>query len=238
MNIIYENLGLKKYKETWDYQLQLFNQLLENKKEGKQENNHYLLFVEHPHVFTIGRNGNINNLLINKKLLDDKDIDMFEIERGGDITYHGPGQQVVYPIFDLEQFGINIKEYVHRLEQAVIDTLKEFSILASRLEGAAGIWLDAEDTSTFHAEQSRSTLSTGKSKSRKICAIGIRSSRRVTMHGIALNINSDLQYFNYMNPCGFTDKGVTSMNKELGKEVALEEVSDILKEKILEQFDI
>lgn len=222
MNIIYENLGFKNYKETWDYQLQLFNQLLDNKKEEKPANTHYLLFVEHPHVFTIGRNGNINNLLINKKLLEDKNIEMFEIERGGDITYHGPGQQVVYPIFDLEQFGINIKEYVYRLEQAVIETLNEFSITAARLEGAAGIWLDIED----------------KSKSRKICAIGIRSSRRVTMHGIALNINSDLQYFNYMNPCGFTDRGVTSIKKELGKEVDFEEVSGLLKGKILEQFNI
>lgn len=222
MNIIYENLGFKNYKETWDYQLQLFNQLLDNKKEEKSANTHYLLFVEHPHVFTIGRNGNINNLLINKKLLEDKNIEMFEIERGGDITYHGPGQQVVYPIFDLEQFGINIKEYVYRLEQAVIETLNEFSITAARLEGAAGIWLDIED----------------KSKSRKICAIGIRSSRRVTMHGIALNINSDLQYFNYMNPCGFTDRGVTSIKKELGKEVDFEEVSGLLKGKILEQFNI
>lgn len=222
MNIIYENLGFKNYKETWDYQLQLFNQLLDNKKEEKSANTHYLLFVEHPHVFTIGRNGNINNLLINKKLLEDKNIEMFEIERGGDITYHGPGQQVVYPIFDLEQFGINIKEYVYRLEQAVIETLNDFSITAARLEGAAGIWLDIED----------------KSKSRKICAIGIRSSRRVTMHGIALNINSDLQYFNYMNPCGFTDRGVTSIKKELGKEVDFEEVSGLLKGKILEQFNI
>jgi lipoyl(octanoyl) transferase len=218
--INYQNLGLVPYKKAWDYQLELFNQLLENKKAEKQNREHHLLFVNHPHVFTIGRNGNDNNLLINSQLLEQKGIELFHIDRGGDITYHGPGQQVVYPIFDLDEFKMNTREFVFRLEEAVINTLKEFSIKSSRLEGAAGIWLDADD----------------KSKSRKICAIGIRSSRRVTMHGIALNIATDLDYFSFMNPCGFTDKGVTSIQKELNKPVDYQLVSSILKNKIVELF--
>ncbi len=218
--INYQNLGLVPYKQAWDYQLELFNQLLENKKAEKKNREHHLLFVNHPHVFTIGQNGNDSNLLINNQLLEQKGIELFHIDRGGDITYHGPGQQVVYPIFDLDEFKINTREFVFRLEEAVINTLKEFSIKSSRLEGAAGIWLDAED----------------KSKSRKICAIGIRSSRRVTMHGIALNITTDLNYFSFMNPCGFTDRGVTSMQKEIGEAVDSELVSKVLKEMIIKQF--
>ena len=219
-NIKYENLGLIPYKKAWDYQLELFNKLLDNKKADVENTRHHLLFVNHPHVFTIGRNGNDGNLLINKQLLDNKNIELYHIDRGGDITYHGPGQQVVYPIFDLDEFKINTKEFVFRLEEAVINTLHEFSIKSSRLNGAAGIWLDAED----------------KSKSRKICAIGIRSSRRVTMHGIALNINTDLNYFSYMNPCGFIDRGVTSMQKEFGKPVDNESVVSVLKKEVIRQF--
>jgi len=219
-NIKYENLGLVPYKKAWEHQLKLFNKLIDNKKSEVENNQHYLLFVSHPHVFTIGRNGDDNNLLVNKQLLQQKEIELYHIDRGGDITYHGPGQQVVYPIFDLDEFGINTKEFVYRLEEAVINTLAGFSIRTSRLEGAAGIWLDTDDIS----------------KSRKICAIGIRSSKRVTMHGIALNINTDLNYFSYMNPCGFIDKGVTSMQKELGKTIDNEQVTLYLKKNIIDQF--
>ncbi len=220
MNIKYQDLGLIRYKEAWDYQANLFNQLFANKSSEIQNAQHYLLFCEHPHVFTIGKHGNSSNLLINTHFLEEKGIEYYHIDRGGDITYHGPGQQVVYPIFDLDEFKINTKEYVFRLENAVIKTLSKYSIHASRLEGAAGIWIDIELPD----------------RCRKICAIGIKSSRRITMHGIALNVNTDLSYFNYMNPCGFIDKGVTSMQKELGKIVDFEDVRLSLKECILEQF--
>ncbi len=219
-NIKYENLGVMPYKKAWDYQLSLFNTLLENKQNKKSDNRHHLLFVNHPHVFTTGKNGNSANLLINNNLLEQKHIEMYNIERGGDITYHGPGQQVVYPIFDLDRFKINTKKFVYRLEEAVINSLLEFDIKSERLEGAAGIWIDTHE----------------KRLSRKICAIGIRSSRRVTMHGIALNVNTNLDYFNYINPCGFTDRGVTSMQKEKQKEIDEIKLREILKTKILEQF--
>lgn len=220
--INYQNLGLVPYKKVWDFQLDLFNQLLDNKKNERPNHEHHLLFCQHPHVFTIGRNGDENNMLINSALLEQKQIELYHIDRGGDITYHGPGQQVVYPIFDLDEFRINTKEFVFRLEDAVIKTLEHFSIKSSRLEGAAGIWLDADN----------------KPQSRKICAVGIRSSRRVTMHGIALNINTDLNYFSYMNPCGFTDRGVTSMQKEIGQYVDIQEVEMVLKNQIVEQFSL
>ncbi len=220
-NIKYENLGIMPYKKAWDYQLSLFNTLLENKQNKITNEQHHLLFVNHPHVFTIGKHGNSSNLLINNDLLKQKGIELYNIERGGDITYHGPGQQVVYPIFDLDRFKINTREFVFRLEEAVINSLKEFGIKSERLEGAAGIWIDTHE----------------KSLSRKICAIGIRSSRRVTMHGIALNVNTDLKYFSYMNPCGFTDRGVTSIQKEINAEVDESKFSAILKDKILEQFN-
>ncbi len=219
-NIKYENLGIMPYKQVWDYQLKLFNKLLDNKQNKIINEENHLLFVNHPHVFTIGKHGDEHNLLIDSNMLKQKGIELYNIERGGDITYHGPGQQVVYPIFDLDRFKINTREFVFRLEQAVINCLQEFDIKSERLEGAAGIWIDSHE----------------KTLSRKICAIGIRSSRRVTMHGIALNVNTDLTYFNYMNPCGFTDRGVTSIQKEKNKEIDEDRLAKILKEKILEQF--
>jgi lipoyl(octanoyl) transferase len=218
--IVFEDLGFINYKKAWDYQLNIFERLLANKDSEKRNATHHLIFCEHPHVFTIGKNGNQANLLINNELLHDKGIEYYHIDRGGDITYHGPGQQVVYPIFDLDEFKINTKEYVNRLEEAVIQTLKHFSIPASRLEGAAGIWLDANI----------------QGQTRKICAVGIKSSKRITMHGIALNINTDLSFFSLMNPCGFVDKGVTSMQKEFGKIVDFEGVKLKLKDCIFEQF--
>jgi len=218
--IEFEDLGLIPYKKAWDYQLQLFNKLLRNKNTGFRNEIHHLVCCEHPHVFTLGKNGYEANLLINHQLLKDKGIDFYHIDRGGDITYHGPGQQVVYPIFDLDEFGINTREYVNRLEEAVIQTLQDFSIRAGRLHGAAGIWLDAEIPD----------------RTRKICAVGVKSSERVTMHGIALNVNTDLSYFSYMNPCGFIDKGVTSMQKELGKLIDFGEVQRVLRKEIIGMF--
>jgi lipoyl(octanoyl) transferase len=222
ISLTFNDLGLIHYKKAWDYQIQLFENIISKKNASQRIDEHHMLFCEHPHVFTIGKNGDQANLLINNELLKEKEIEFYHIDRGGDITYHGPGQQVVYPILDLDEFGINTREYVYRLEEAVIQTLKEFSIKASRLGGAAGIWLDVED----------------KTKCRKICAIGVKSSRRVTMHGLALNINTDLNYFSYMNPCGFVDKGVTSMQKELGEIIDIEIVKIKLKANILKSFEI
>ena len=222
INTIFEDLGLINYKKAWDHQIQLFEALLLNKSSEISNKEQYIIFCEHPHVFTNGKSGNHSNLLINKELLEQKEIEYYDIDRGGDITYHGPGQQVVYPILDLDEFGINTREYVYRLEEAVIKTLESFSIKAARLHGAAGIWIDVED----------------KSKCRKICAIGVKSSRRVTMHGLALNINADLKYFSYMNPCGFIDKGVTSMQQELGQMVDTNLVKSKLKENFIVQFNI
>lgn len=220
-HIQFEDLGLIRYKKAWDYQVELFQKLLKNKNAGLRNKTHHLLFCEHPHVYTLGKNGSEANLLINHQLLKEKEIEFYHIDRGGDITYHGPGQQVVYPILDLDEFDINTREYVNRLEEAVIQTLHGFSISAGRLQGAAGIWLDAEIPG----------------RTRKICAIGVKSSERVTMHGIALNVNTDLDYFNYMNPCGFVDKGVTSMQRELGQMVDFQVVQEVLRKKIMKQFE-
>ena len=159
-----------------------------------------LIFVEHPHVYTLGKSGSENNLLLDYIQLQAKEASFYRIDRGGDITYHGPGQIVGYPIFDLEVIKIGLKDYIYRLEEAIIRTVGEFGIQASRLEGGTGVWLDPEING----------------KARKICAIGVKASRYVTMHGFAFNVNTDLTYFNNINPCGFTDKGVTSLEKELG----------------------
>ncbi len=220
--LIFEDLKLIRYKNAWDYQINLFDSMLTNKNAEIKNNSHYLLFCEHPHVFTIGKHGNQSNLLVNSEKLESEGIEFFHIDRGGDITYHGPGQLVVYPIFDLDEFGINTREYVYRLEESVIQTLNYFSIYAERLPGAAGIWLDPQING----------------KSRKICAIGVKSSRRITMHGLALNVTTDLSYFNYLNPCGFIDKGVSSIQAELGKPVDLEIIKSILKENLLAQFNL
>ncbi|MEN8120237.1 MAG: lipoyl(octanoyl) transferase LipB [Bacteroidota bacterium] len=216
-NFIFEDLGHISYKKAWDYQKMIFNRLIDNKKEERRNENQ-LLFCEHPHVFTIGKSGKLSNLLINKELLNEKGIEYYNIDRGGDITYHGPGQIVAYPLFDLDTFGIGTRDYVFKLEEIVIKSMIEFGIKCGRLESAAGIWLEPEVSA----------------KSRKICAIGVRSSKRVTMHGLALNVNTGLSFFNYINPCGFTDKGVTSMEKELGKFVDIE----IVKSTLLKNFQI
>lgn len=221
----FEDLGKTDYKEAWDYQEKLFNTLLKEKRmNGQPENKplNYLLFCEHPHVYTLGKSGQENNFLINEDFLKKINATYYKINRGGDITYHGPGQIVGYPIFDLEQFNLQVKKYIYHLEEAVIKTLKSYDIEGQHLEKSSGVWLDIDNPK----------------KSRKICAIGVRASHFVTMHGFAFNINTDLNYFNYINPCGFTDKGVTSLEKELGKKVNLEEAKGILKSNLAKVFDM
>ena len=220
MAFIFEDLAQIPYKKAWDYQTVIFNKLLESKTNGKLTENK-LLFCEHPHVFTIGKSGNFSNLLLSEKKLIEKGIEYYHIDRGGDITYHGPGQLVAYPIFDLNSFGIGTREYVFKLEKIVIELMNMFDIKCDRLEGSAGIWIDTKIPE----------------KSRKICAIGVRSSKRVTMHGLALNVNTDLSFFNYMNPCGFTDKGVTSMQKELGKQLDIKHIKAEILKGFRKEFD-
>jgi lipoyl(octanoyl) transferase len=216
------DLGIKDYKETWDYQEALLHQVMEMKADPTKNNfGGYLVFVEHPHVYTLGKSGETNNLLIGASFLKQINATFYEINRGGDITYHGPGQIVGYPIIDLDKFNMGVKEYVHKLEESIIATLKEFHIESSRMDGATGVWLD-----------------TGTPKARKICAIGVRVSRSVTMHGFAFNVNTDLQYFSYINPCGFQDKGVTSLEKELKEKQDFEKIKDLVKEKMKGEFGV
>ena len=201
------------YKEAWNKQESLFQEIIQAKKEGKDTQDLEAVFMcEHPHVYTLGKNGQLNNLLINDIFLKKIDATFYRIDRGGDITYHGPGQLVGYPILDLENHGGSLKSYIYNIEEAIIETLSQFGIQSARLEGATGVWLDGNTKSA-----------------RKICAIGVRASRFVTMHGFALNVNTDLSYFNHINPCGFTDKGVTSMQKELGKCMDMDEVKMVFK---------
>ena len=224
----YKDLGTIDYKEGWDYQEELFDRVVEEKKQtenGHQDNNkatNYLLFCEHPHVYTLGKSGEQNNLLISDEFLEKINATYYKINRGGDITYHGPGQIVGYPIIDLEQFNLSVKKYIYLLEEAIIKTLRDYNLIADRMDNATGVWLDKNV----------------QGKARKICAIGVRASRYVTMHGFAFNINTNLDYFNYINPCGFTDKGVTSLQKELGKKIDLEETKKILKRHIQKVFDL
>ena len=211
--IIFQDLGRIPFKKAWDYQEALF-QAIQDAKTGKSINKkQYLLFCEHPHVYTLGKSGSAENLLISAKFRQAKQIEYFHINRGGDITYHGPGQLVGYPVIDLEEFGMGIKSYIYHLEEIIIRTLQEYGLEASRLNNAIGVWLDADHPG----------------KARKICAIGVKTSRFVTMHGFAFNINTDLDYFNYINPCGITDKGVTSLQQEMGKTIPLEEVAEKVK---------
>jgi lipoyl(octanoyl) transferase len=215
--LIYKDLGLIPYREAWDYQEKLFSELMTRKLSGEKSFPGYLLFCEHPPVFTLGKSGSKENLLINEQMLAKRGIEFYNINRGGDITFHGPGQIVGYPILDLEQFRLGIKAYIWKLEESVILVLKEFGISAGRLSGATGVWIDPEISS----------------KARKICAIGVKAGRHITMHGFAFNVNTDLSYYQFINPCGFVDKGVTSMEKELGIVQDIVEVRLLLK-KILE----
>ncbi len=211
--------GLIDYSEAWKIQQGLFKQSLEATQKGEVKN--FLLFCEHPHVYTLGKSGDENNLLLNNFQLKTKNATFYKVDRGGDITYHGPGQIVVYPIFNLNSFNIGIKKYIYLLEQSVIDTIQEYGVFSERLDGAIGVWLDV-----------------GKKTERKICAIGVKASRYITMHGLAFNINTDLTYFDNINPCGFVDKGVTSLNKEIGYKININEVKKKLKKHIERNFFI
>lgn len=208
------DLGLRRYREVWELQEKLLEEAKGLKQKKEPVLNH-LLLVEHDPVYTLGKSGQEANLLISSLQLQAKQAEFIKVDRGGDITFHGPGQLVVYPIFDLENFGIGVKEYVGRLEEVVIRTVAEYGIKGERLAGATGVWLDSDRPSA-----------------RKICAIGVKCSRFVTMHGFALNVNTDLDYFNYIHPCGFVDKGVTSVRQELNREIDMKEV----KEKVLNHF--
>ncbi|MGO4921366.1 lipoyl(octanoyl) transferase LipB [Maribacter spongiicola] len=218
-----QDLGLKDYKETWDYQEQLFQETLDLKIRNRREElsletpNHFL-FVEHPHVYTLGKSGDISNLLVDENVLAAKGATFYKINRGGDITYHGPGQIVGYPILDLDNFFTDIHKYLRFLEEMVIMTLAEYGIKSERSPGETGVWLDV-----------------GTPFARKICAMGVRASRWVTMHGFALNVNADLGYFDMMIPCGIKGKAVTSLNIELGKK---EVDVAVVKQKLLKHFQV
>lgn len=212
-------LGVKDYKETWDFQESLFveivNQKIAKREQPTIETNNYFLYVEHPHVYTLGKSGDFSNLLLSEKQLQEKGATFYKINRGGDITYHGPGQIVGYPILDLENFFTDIHKYLRYLEEAIILTLAEYGLKTERSPGETGVWFDV-----------------GTPFARKICAMGVRASRWVTMHGFALNVNADLGYFDNIIPCGIRGKGVTSMHVELGKTIDENEV----KQKIRNHF--
>ena len=226
-NIVFRDLGNMEYKDAWDYQETLFADIINRKIAHRSSPNkpfipkHFLLYCEHPHVFTLGKSGSMNNLLINEDVLKERNIAFFKINRGGDITYHGPGQIVGYPIIDLDYFFTDIGKYLRLLEESVIQTLAEYGIKGGRSSGETGVWLEPESPS----------------RARKICAIGVRCSRWVTMHGFAFNVNTDLNLFNHIIPCGITDKSVTSMQKELSRELDMEEVKNKLKHHFARLFN-
>jgi lipoyl(octanoyl) transferase len=221
-----QHLGLKDYKETWDYQEQLFKSVLDLKIKNRRENleletPNYLLLVEHPHVYTLGKSGKASHLLLSESQLEEKNASFYKINRGGDITYHGPGQLVGYPIIDLDNFFTDIHKYLRYLEECIILTLREYGIKPERSKGETGVWLDV-----------------GTPFARKICALGVRASRWVTMHGFALNVNADLGYFDHIIPCGIRGKAVTSLNVELGRrEVPMKEIEAKLLKHFAEVFE-
>ena len=220
--IKYVDLELCEYKKAWEYQDKIHTNILHTREaENYTDQAGSLIFVEHPHVYTLGNSGKANNLLISNEFLKKINVSYYQSNRGGDITYHGPGQIVGYPIFDLELLKTGIREYIHKIETAIIASLDSFEIKASRHKGATGVWLEP-----------------GTPGARKICAIGVRVSKAVTMHGFALNVNTDLSYFSYINPCGFVDKDVTSMEKELGHTIDKEEVKKELRIHILRLFSL
>jgi lipoyl(octanoyl) transferase len=220
-SVLIKDLGVVDYKECWDYQEELFKNIVDIKIKNRRESlnkltSNYFLFVEHPHVYTLGKSGNMNNLLVSENELIKKDAKFYKINRGGDITYHGPGQIVGYPILDLDNFFTDIHKYLRFLEEVIILTLNEYNLKASRNPGKTGVWLDVDTPFA-----------------RKICAMGVRASRWVTMHGFALNVNVDLSYFDLIIPCGIANNSVTSLNKEL----SVESVDTIeLKQKIKDNF--
>ena len=225
----FRDLGLMDYQEAWDFQESIFAktvaQKIENRKSSVDKQTpteNYVFFVEHPHVYTLGKSGKEENLLLDQKGLDEKKATYYKINRGGDITYHGPGQLVGYPILDLDNFFTDIHKYLRLLEEAIILTLKEYQIEAGRIEGLTGVWID-------YLEQKNP---------RKICALGVKSSRWVTMHGFAFNVNPDLGYFGNIIPCGIDDKAVTSLSQELGREVNLQEVKEKVKNHLIDLFEM
>ena len=225
-NIQLQHLGLKDYKETWDYQEQLFNSIIDLKKRNRREDlkidtPNYLLLLEHPHVYTLGKSGKPGHLLLSETQLKEKNASFYKSNRGGDITYHGPGQLVGYPILDLDNFFTDIHKYLRLLEECIIQTLREYGLKPERSQGETGVWLDV-----------------GTPFARKICALGVRASRWVTMHGFALNVNADLGYFDHIIPCGIRGKAVTSLNVELGRrEVSMKEVEAKLLKHFAEVFE-
>lgn len=225
-NVIFKDLGLIDYKKAWDYQEELFAEIvnikLKNRKEGLSNPTHnYLLFCEHPHVYTLGKNGNKKHLLVTDDYLRSRGADFYKINRGGDITYHGPGQIVGYPILDLDNFFTDIHEYLRLLEEVIIRTLKEYDLIGERSNGETGVWFNV----------------VGRVP-RKICAIGVKTSRWVTMHGFAFNVNPDLSYFKDIIPCGISNKGVTSLQNELGCYINPEEVKRKLKNHLSDLFEV
>jgi lipoyl(octanoyl) transferase len=226
--VIFKDLGILDYKACWDYQETLFNETVALKianrsaePESQILTKNYLLFVEHPHVYTLGKSGDTSHLLINEHQLEEKEATYYKINRGGDITYHGPGQLVGYPILDLDHFFTDIHKYLRLLEETIILTLDEYSIKAGRSKGETGVWLDEDNIF----------------KARKICAMGVRCSRWVTMHGWGFNVNSNLDYFKNIVPCGIQDKAVTSLNKELGQDVDMTEIKEKLKKHFATLFE-
>jgi lipoyl(octanoyl) transferase len=225
--VSFRDLGLAPYKETWDFQEELFERnvqrKLQNRLEGKADGEgteDVLLFVEHPHVYTLGKSGDAFHLLVSEEKLKEIGATYYPINRGGDITYHGPGQIVGYPLLDLEHFFTDIHKYMRYLEEAVIRTIAHYGIVGGRIDGLTGVWLDIDDPK----------------KARKIAALGVKCSRWLTMHGFAFNVNTDLNYFNHIVPCGITDKKVTSLSKELGHEMDMVEVKRILLQELADVF--
>jgi lipoyl(octanoyl) transferase len=223
-DVHYTNLGLVDYKEAWDLQESLFAETIALKiarrnGETEEPTKNRILFCEHPHVYTLGKSGNENHFLLNEKTLAFYNATYYKINRGGDITYHGPGQLVVYPIIDLDYFFSDIHKYLRYLEEAVIQTIATYGVVGERMDGLTGVWIEPNTP-----------------RERKICAFGVKCSRWVTMHGIGFNVNTDLSYFNHIIPCGIEDKSVTSLQKELGRPVDFDEVTSILKEKLASLF--
>ena len=216
-------VGRMPFAECWEYQQKLFNELLAKQGDGSDFVG-TIIFVEHLAVYTLGKSGKMSNMLINEEHLKALGAEFYHIDRGGDITFHGEGQVVCYPILDLEKLGIGLRRYIEILEESIIETVAEYGIEGRRLKGATGVWL-CDEAELPNGEKTQCNW-------RKICAIGVKASRFVTMHGLALNASTDLKWFTMINPCGFIDKGVTSISKELGREVSFEEASKVLCEKL------
>ena len=222
----FKDIGLIEYKEAWLFQEKFFNEILEIKSKNRNEGSeittkNHLIFCEHPHVYTLGNSGNKENLLVNEEYLKSRGASFYKTNRGGDITYHGPGQIVGYPVFDLDNFFNDIGKYLRFLEEVIILTLKEYGISGERSKGETGVWLDV-----------------GKPTARKICAMGVKTSRWVSMHGFAFNLNTDLSYFENIIPCGINDKKVTSLEKEMGRKIDIDHAKSLIKSNLERVFDL